>query len=254
MNDRPNVNEQQLHAYVDGRLGEAERREVDTQLTEDKDAAARVRAYQVQKQTLHTDFDGVLTEPIPARLREVRRAATTSPVWRAAAAVVLVLAGGAGGWFANDWQQRLPAPALAQTLTGEALIAHRVYTKEVRHAVEVAANEEAHLVAWLSKRLNAPLTAPDLTKDGYSLVGGRLLPTGEGAAAHLMYENTTGDRLTLYVRTNRNGDDSAFRFVQDGGISAFYWLDGPLAYALLAEADRATLLPLARAVYEKLNP
>ena len=70
----------------------------------------------------------------------------------------------------------------------------------------------------------------------------------------LMYENTTGDRLTLYIRTNRNGDDSAFRFVQDGGVSAFYWLDGPLAYALLAEADRATLLPLTRAVYEKLNP
>ena len=124
----------------------------------------------------------------------------------------------------------------------------------MRHAVEVAASEEAHLVAWLSKRLDAPLAAPDLTKDGYSLVGGRLLPTREGAAAHLMYENTTGDRLTLYIRTNRSGDDSAFRFVQDGEVNAFYWLDGPLGYALLAEADRAKLLPLARAVYNKLNP
>lgn len=253
MNDRPKISEHQLHAYVDGQLGEADRAEVEALLGQDEDATARVRAYQAQKQALHADFDGVLTEPIPARLREVRPAAMTSPIWRAAAAVVLLLAGGAGGWFANDWQRK-PELVLVQTLTGEALIAHRVYTKEVRHAVEVAANEEAHLVAWLSKRLDATLTAPDLTTVGYSLVGGRLLPTNEGAAAHLMYENATGDRLTLYIRTNRNGNDSAFRFVQDGELSAFYWLDGPLAYALLAEADRAMLLPLARAVYEKLNP
>ena len=69
-----------------------------------------------------------------------------------------------------------------------------------------------------------------------------------------MYETSTGDRLTLYVHTNRSGDGTAFRFARAGDIGAFYWLDGPLGYALLAKADRATLLPLAQAVYNQLNP
>ncbi len=250
MNDR--LSEDRLHAYVDGRLDEADRAEVEALLAQDEEATARVRAYQEQNAELHRAFDPVLAEQLPAGLQDPGRQ-TASYGWRAAAAVALLLAGAASGWFAND---RLAAPSagMARSLAGEAVVAHRVYTKEVRHAVEVAANEEAHLVAWLSKRLDAPLTPPDLTTDGYSLVGGRLLPASEGAAAHLMYENRTGDRLTLYVRTNRSGDDSAFRFARDGEVSAFYWLDGPLAYALLAEVDRDTLLPLARTVYGKLNP
>ena len=251
MTETGDVNEERLQAYVDGQLDPAERAEFEALLRADPAAAENVCAYQAQKQALRSAFEDVLTEPIPERLRAPR--SRPSAAWRAVAAVALLLAGGAGGWFANDWL-RPPPPRLAQTLTGEAVVAHRVYTKEVRHAVEVAANEEAHLVAWLSKRLDAPLAAPDLTKDGYSLVGGRLLPTNEGAAAHLMYENSTGDRLTLYVRTNRGGEETAFRFVQDGAVGAFYWLDGPLGYALLAEADRGTLLPLARAVYDELNP
>ena len=59
-----------------------------------------------------------------------------------------------------------------------AAIAHVVYSPEVRHPVEVAANEEAHLVRWLSKRLGIQLKVPHLGALGYSLVGGRLLPFG----------------------------------------------------------------------------
>ncbi len=249
MTEPGKLDDDRLHAFADGQLSEPERAKVAAQLEQDKEAADIVRAYQAQTQAMHDAFDSVLTEPLPARLRQPR----SSPlIWRAAAGVALLLAGGVSGWFANEW---LGGDVdVAQSLTGEAVVAHRVYTKEVRHAVEVPASEEAHLVAWLSKRLDAPLAAPDLTGAGYNLVGGRLLPTGQGAAAHLMYENKTGERLTLYVRTNRTGGETAFRFDQDGEISAFYWLDGPLAYALLAEADRATLLPLARAVYDGLNP
>ncbi len=252
MTDSRSLSEERLHAYVDGQLDTAERGEVEAGLAKDEEAAARVRAYQAQKQALHGRFDPVLTESVPARLRDAGRRTAGSHILRAAAAVVLLLVGGAGGWFANE---RLAAPqGLAQAFADEAVAAHRTYTVEVRHPVEVEAAEEAHLVAWLSKRLDAPLQAPNLRDQGYELVGGRLLPTGDGAAAHLMYETSTGDRLTLYVHTNRSGDGTAFRFARAGDIGAFYWLDGPLGYALLAKADRATLLPLAQAVYNQLNP
>jgi len=95
---------------------------------------------------------------------------------------------------------------------------------------------------------------PDLTAQGFQLVGGRLLPAASGPAAQFMYENADGDRLTLYVERNRSGGETAFRFVAQDEISAFYWKDGPLAYALIGRADREQLLGLANATYQQINP
>ena len=69
-----------------------------------------------------------------------------------------------------------------------------------------------------------------------------------------MYENEKGDRLTLYVERNRTGDETSFRFVEQDEVSAFYWKDGPLAYALIGRAERETLLRLARTTYSQFNP
>jgi anti-sigma factor RsiW len=121
--------------------------------------------------------------------------------------------------------------------------------------VEVGADQEAHLLRWLSKRLGVSLKIPHLAGLGYSLVGGRLLPGERGPAAQFMYQDIKGQRLTLYVRA---GDDSraqtAFRFAQENGVSVFYWLDGRLGYALSGETGREELLRVADAVYRQLNP
>ncbi len=130
-----------------------------------------------------------------------------------------------------------------------------VYTPEVRHPVEVRADEEAHLVRWLTKRLDAPVKAPNPNALGYRLVGGRLLPAeGASPAAHFMYEDAQGKRVTLYVRRNPSADRStAFRFTQLGNVRLFYWIDGPLGYALVAEFEREPLLTLANTVYQQLE-
>ena len=67
-----------------------------------------------------------------------------------------------------------------------------------------AADQEAHLVAWLSKRLGTQLKIPQLSGLGFNLVGGRLLPGDQGPVAQFMYQDAQGQRLTLYVRTNRD--------------------------------------------------
>ena len=175
----------------------------------------------------------------------------TSRLWQLAAALAFIIGAG-GGWGANEYFHAGPSADLA--LARDAVVAHRVYEVEVRHPVEVAANEEKHLVAWLSKRLDAPVLAPDLSPLGFQLVGGRLLPAASGPAAQFMYENETGDRLTLYVEPNRTGEETAFRFVEQDDIAAFYWKDGPLAYALIGRTEREQLLGLARTTYQQINP
>jgi anti-sigma factor RsiW len=129
---------------------------------------------------------------------------------------------------------------------------------EVRHPVEVSSAEEKHLVAWLSKRLDAPLRAPSLAAFGYQLLGGRLLPPTSprdpAPLALLMYENAQGKRLTLLVKREANNAETSFRFSEDQGARVFYWIDGPFGYALAGDLDRSELQKIARGVYQQLNP
>ena len=70
---------------------------------------------------------------------------------------------------------------------------------DARRPVEVDAAHEDQLVAWLSKRMGAPMKPPHLQAQGYTLEGGRLLPGGQGPVAQFMYRNELGSKLTLYV-------------------------------------------------------
>lgn len=243
--------EDELQAFVDDRLDPARTMAVRDWLAAHPETQRMVRDYRSQNRAIGDAFAPLLDRRVPERLLALGE--TQAPggrVWRAAAMVAMVAAAGAAGWFANDVlrERVIAGPAVAR----EGVSAHRVYEVEVRHPVEVGADEEAHLVAWLSKRLDAPVRAPELADRGYRLVGGRLLPADHGPAAQFMYETPAGERLTLYVERNRTGEQTAFRFVDEDGVSAFYWKEGPLAYALIGRSGREALLEVARSVYAQL--
>ncbi len=48
-----------------------------------------------------------------------------------------------------------PISAQAESFVADAMSAHLVYAVEVRHPVEVGANDETHLLTWLSRRLGS---------------------------------------------------------------------------------------------------
>lgn len=244
------ISEDDLHACVDDRLEFERRRVVETELAQSPEDAARAAAYREQNAALHALYDPVLGEPVPDRLRDIR--ASRRGVRHAIAAAWFV-AGAALGWLAHEFGGDRPPsrPSLAR----QAAVAHAVYSPEVRHPVEVGAAEQEHLVNWLSKRLGAKLRAPLLTREGYELVGGRLLPGDSGAVAQFMYQDAKGKRLTLYVsRLAAENRDTAFRFSQEEKVAVFYWIDGRLGYALSGEMPKAELLEIATSVYRQLNP
>lgn len=248
MNDTP-ITEAELHAYVDGQLPADRRAAVEDYLAAHPAEAERVRAYRQQNEQLHVLFDTALDEPVPATWQ--RPPARRVPgLTRAAALLAAAAVGGVLGWALRGGE----AVEITTGLPQQAAIAHLVYSPEVLHPVEVGAREEAHLVAWLSKRLGAPVRAPQLAEAGFELVGGRLLPGKAGPAAQFMYQDARGARLTLYVRTAEDNRETAFRYAQEGKVGVFYWVDGPFGYALSGELDRAQLLAVAESVYRALNP
>jgi anti-sigma factor RsiW len=246
------VTEADLHAYVDGVLPAARAAEVDAYLADRPEEAARLAAYREQIAALHREFDSVLDERPPRQLG-VPRLYWARPLLRYAAVVAWFALGGVIGWQLHAFTADRRAEVTSWPR--RAAIAHVVYSPEVRHPVEVGADQEAHLVAWLSKRLGTPLKVPHLGDLGYTLVGGRLLPGERGPVAQFMYQDGKGQRLTLYVRVNPDDSgETAFRFAQEHGVGVFYWLDRKLGYALSGEVEKNELLRIATAVYRQLNP
>lgn len=251
----PMLNESELHAYADGQLDERRRAEAEAWLAAHPADAERMEAYRRQNEALRALFDPVLDEPIPQRLRRRERQPwRMMPVLRHAAVLAWIAVGGTLGWFLHGAQEARPG-ASSMALVRQAAVAHVVYTPEVRHPVEVGADQEAHLAAWLSKRLGASVKVPHLGETGYDLVGGRLLPGTTGPAAQFMYQDGRGQRLTLYVRTDAGGSrETAFRYARENNVGVFYWIDGPFGYALSGDLDKPELLRVAKLVYRQLNP
>jgi anti-sigma factor RsiW len=266
MNSLP-VTEADLHAYVDGLLPPARQAEIEAWLLARPEEAARLAAYREQNRELHRLFDPVLDEAVPAAIAAPARHGRgwTGPAGRCAAALAIALAGGLGGWMLRGASVapdpgagldgvRQAAADPAGKLARQAAIAHVVYSPDVKHPVEIGADQEQHLVTWLSKRLGAPVRPPRLGKLGYELIGGRLLPGESGPVAQFMYHNQAGQRLTLYVSTEQSHNrDTGFRFAQEGPVGVFYWIDGRFGYALSAGAGKRELASLAIAVHEQLE-
>lgn len=254
------VTEADLQAYVDERLDAARRAEVEAWLAARPDEAERIADYRRLGAELRGLYEPVLLEPVPGALTYVlspgrRRWARVAAIaaWMALGALI----GGLAGWELHGERPVITAmPEVGATMARRAAVAHATYSPEVRHPVEVGADQEAHLVAWLSKRLGAPLRAPKLEAVGYSLVGGRLLPGDTGPVAHFMYQCNRGTRVTLYVRTEAAGNrETAFRYAREGSVGVFYWVDRKMGYALSSnDISKDDLLKVANAVYQQLNP
>ena len=257
MNDTP-VSEADLQAYADARLPDARRAAVEAWLVQHPDEGERIAAYRRLSEEVRAAYEGLLSEAVPDHLS--RAASRRVPMRRIAAIAGWIALGSVIG-ASVAWQLRPERPPVQATpdaslMARRAAIAHAVYSPEVRHPVEVSADEEQHLVAWLSKRLGAKLRVPKLDEAGMSLVGGRLLPGENGPVAQFMYQTQNGRRLTLYVRTEATRNrETAFRYARENNVNVFYWIDREIGYALAsADVNKEELLRLANLVYKKLEP
>jgi len=246
------VQEHELHAYVDGTLPEARRLEVEAWLAANPADAERVQAWAAQNQSLHAAFDSVLNEPLPLNLvRATRRPALPVPFKAMAATLAMLVTGLVG--YAIGLGNGEQAPAAPVYLARDAAIAHVVFSPETRHPVEVDAAHADHLVAWLSKRVGTQLQAPDFSAQGFDLLGGRLLTGETGPVAQFMYQDKIERRVTLYVRRAVAGNtETSFRHATENGVDVFYWIDGDFGYALSGQIGRQAIRQLADAAYQQL--
>jgi anti-sigma factor RsiW len=245
------VTEDELHAYIDNELPAERRGDVEAWLAGHPDDAARVQSWRAMAEALHARYDSVADEAVPKRLEieQLVRQPRKLVYGAIAATLVAFIAGGGVGWLAHG---AAASPSAFQTLTVDALDAHRLYVVEVRHPVEVPGTERAHLQQWLTKRCGWIVRAPELDATGLKLVGGRLLPGPDGPASFLMYESASGERFTLYA-SRAKIETAQMRYTAAENSGAMYWSEDNVGYVLSGPTDKDRLNQIARLVYDQME-
>lgn len=251
------ITEDDLHAYVDNQLPVDKIEAVEELIRNDAKVAQQIHDWQEQNKLLSGFYGNKDYSEIPEKLdinsiSQKRIGKPSNQFLSLAASVLLILFGGLIGWFASDIAQRQTPNTT--NFVNSAISAYQVYSVEVLHPVEVGADKRKHLVSWLSKRVNYPLTIPNLQTYGYKLLGGRLLAMQEGnPAAQFMFENKEGKRITMLVSKNPKYLDQSFHLKKEDKVNAFYWMDNQVAYSITGKIQSKSLRELSTAVYQQLN-
>lgn len=245
--------EERLSAYLDGEMSPEELAQFEEQLESDPSLADRAADW--------ADKDDVLQSlvPMPSDTHMTQLMAANIPAeprWsmrRIASLALVFVLGGAGGFVLNEYgQSHDPAQILIVQATQDATTAHRIFTAEMRHAVEVGPDETEHLETWLAKRMGRQMVVPQLEDQGLTFIGGRLLPSVGKAAAQYMYESATGERVTVYMARTDSAGQAALRYQTDDDLTTVRWQDGPWVFFVVAPLDRDVLKPIVSKVHDTL--
>lgn len=265
------ITEDDLHGFVDGMLSEEKTIQVEHWLGEHPEDAAKVQKWFEQNEALQSMFalpeenltdigfedDEALILAMAKKAEQLEKPKKSGFNWRmmAAAFPMLIIggiAGSLGTWQFAQQQNDMDGFAYVQDLPEVSRASYSIYTGEKKHPVEVrSVDDKAHLIAWLGKRINKELTPPDLTSKGFNLFGGRILPLEGKPSAMLMYEDITGERLTLVIGQNKDNEDTSFSFAQKDGIQTFYWIDQEFGYAISGKMSRVQMEAIANEIYEQ---
>lgn len=193
--------EQELHAYVDGRLNAERRQALERYLAEHPALAAELLGWQEDIRRLRA----ALADPTqlsvsarldPARIRQHLRRRRQRRLGIAASLLLALLLGLGGGWQLRERTLLASLPPMQ-----DALQAHRLFALAPNPAVDVRSTRIEDLERWLRDTFGhtAPLQA--LTAQGLRPLGSRLLANEQGAAALLLFEDAAGERISLYLRS-----------------------------------------------------
>lgn len=244
-----------VHLALDGELLADEQADFEAWLDAHPEMKAKNDRFADDSARLRQLFAGVLDEPVPLRLtKQVTGGAGGRPIptwarWRAAAAAAAIFVAGVGvGYFFAGAGR----PQAEDRLAEQAIGAYVTYAADQPHAVEVDAGDRYYLDGWLSKRVGLKLVAPDLSAQGFDLLGGRLLPADEKAAALLIYKDREGRQISIYVTATAEHGTKGTYTPEVGGPSAVYWADKGFGCAIVGALPKEQMTEVARSAWRQL--
>lgn len=222
--------ELRLHAYLDGELGATESIEFERRLAEDaqlRKGLAELRAIgdRIRGQARYYEAPPQLRTRVLARTRRAQPARRRErfvlwPALAAAAMATVVL----GVWL---------GPALIRQAVGWEPPLQEVLDDHLRanlgaHWVDVASSDRHTVKPWLSAHLGFSPNVPDLSEQGFTLIGGRLDVLDAKPVAALVYQRRQ-HMISVFVwpgepvEANQTAQLRGYHMIAWGVAGLTYW-------------------------------
>lgn len=246
-----------LQEYVDDRISESDRGEVERYLATRPELADRIASYCQQNalfDEIHDSFqpedDGGAIHELQKQLKKsLRRQRRDFRAVRYAAAVAVFIAVGASGLWLSDHTNEFEVtqstlPPVPYSPFGGGVI---------RSPAEALVSEGEESIAWLAKQLTGhSLKVPRLEDHGLQLVGGTVLDSAQVPAVRLVYTDKEVRPHFLYVGLSSDVGDHAFPFLPEGYIS-INWRRQGLLFALTGPMESPELLTVMHSVSDSVS-
>lgn len=189
--------EQELHAYVDGRLEPERKQMLDAQMKRNPQLAQRIQRWQQESQALRVAMGAqpeLTSAPWldPSLLRQQRRRVIRARwLWSMLLGALITMSGGAG-WFGFQWLHPAKTPHLALQPVAMAF-------QSLTELPNVASDAEADQVPlWLQQHFAHPIPLPDLAQYHYQIKAVRLLSGRDQYSALVLYQDAKGHQVGFY--------------------------------------------------------
>lgn len=231
-----------LHARLDNELDVAGSASIDLHLADCRACSAHYAALQ----DLHDEIAGAdlvyapgiaLERSITARFLEERKSSwrfwsqswfNASVLATAAIAVALLI---------------VTIPALRTSgradAIGAEILDNHLRSLQAVHQVDVPSSDQHTVKPWFQGKTNFSPPVPDLSKDDFILIGGRLEVIHQQPAAAIVYRRRQ-HVIDLYVLPSA-GADSKTELSELGGYHLLHWMQNQMSYWAVSDVDAADL-------------
>ncbi|UCI08758.1 anti-sigma factor family protein [Mesorhizobium sp. B1-1-8] len=108
--------------------------------------------------------------------------------------------------------------------------------------VDIVSSDRHTVKPWLDGRIGVSPPAPDMAKDGYALLGGRVEVIGDRPMPALVYRHHE-HLISLVAAPQQSGAKSVpvAADLEAGGFLLVHWTDGAFSYWAISDAERPAL-------------
>ena len=249
----PELDVQQLNAFIDGELDLSRQLEIESRLAHDAGLRAQVESLRSLRQAVigHADYYAA-----PAALRAHIQALGVPSLL-----AVPRFSGGKAAlqrWFA--WRPLLSsfgavallAVVLNLTLLqsdrderlGQEVIASHVRAMLTQHMVDVASSDHHTVKPWLSSKLDFSPPVPELNIPGSMFLGGRVDYLDGRPVAALVYRQ--GEHLVNSFVWPRAESDSGVAVSAQRGFHIAHWTRGNMNHWVISDVNREEFVAIVR--------
>ena len=232
-----------LHARLDSELDMASSASVDQHLSECRTCAAEYEALKnLHEEIVVADLayapSPALEQKLAAQfLREKKSPFSfwSTPFWTKPWRNAYVMAGAAAGIAILMFSVSLTRSAREADAIGVEVLDNHLRALQPSHLVDVPSSDQHTVKPWFQGKTSFSPPVPDLTKDDFILIGGRLEVIHQQPAAAIVYRRRQ-HVISLYVSPSPGADTRA-ELRELGGYHLLHWMQHDMSYWAVSDVD-----------------